>query len=259
MSNRTLFVGFCPATLLALAAIAHGQTEAFNNFAPGMTYNTGTPSAAVYGPQASNWAHGILFTAEASGGITGLNLALRHSGGVNDFVARIQADNNGFPGTILGLWDNIQGLAVAGDPPIHVSADGSVHLEQGVNYWMVVWGNGNAAGNWHRTTLVDPGTRGWGQQGGTNWSFFQVPSRYAFRITVEEGSACYANCDGSVVEPVLNVDDFTCFINEFAAATGLPHEQQVSHYANCDSSTTAPALNVDDFTCFINAFAVGCS
>jgi hypothetical protein len=72
------------------------------------------------------------------------------------------------------------------------------------------------------------------------------------------GPGCYANCDGSTVEPVLNVDDFTCFINEFAAAQGLPHEQQVSSYANCDGSQTAPALNVDDFTCFINQYAQGC-
>lgn len=70
---------------------------------------------------------------------------------------------------------------------------------------------------------------------------------------------CYANCDGSTVAPVLNVDDFTCYINEFASALTLPHAQQFTHYANCDGSTQAPALNVDDFTCFINAFAQGCS
>jgi hypothetical protein len=69
---------------------------------------------------------------------------------------------------------------------------------------------------------------------------------------------CYANCDGSTQHPILNVDDFTCFINEFAAAQVLPHAQQVVHYANCDDSTVAPALNVDDFTCFINYFAAGC-
>lgn len=71
-------------------------------------------------------------------------------------------------------------------------------------------------------------------------------------------TSCYANCDGSTTQPVLNVDDFTCFINEFAAAQSLPHHEQVSHYANCDGSTSAPVLNVDDFTCFINAFAAGC-
>jgi trimeric autotransporter adhesin len=69
---------------------------------------------------------------------------------------------------------------------------------------------------------------------------------------------CYANCDGSTIEPVLNVEDFTCFINEFAIGQSLPPAQQVGHYANCDASTTPPVLNVEDFTCFINAFAAGC-
>jgi hypothetical protein len=70
--------------------------------------------------------------------------------------------------------------------------------------------------------------------------------------------SCYANCDGSTTAPVLNVDDFTCFINAFAIGQTLPHAQQVTTYANCDGSTTAPALNVDDFTCFINGYALGC-
>jgi uncharacterized membrane protein len=69
---------------------------------------------------------------------------------------------------------------------------------------------------------------------------------------------CYANCDESTTAPILNVDDFTCFINEFAQAQSLPHAQQLEHYANCDQSTIAPALNVDDFTCFINQYGAGC-
>jgi hypothetical protein len=73
------------------------------------------------------------------------------------------------------------------------------------------------------------------------------------------GPVCYANCDGSTTPPILNVEDFTCFINQFAAGTQLPHSQQLTHYANCDQSTTAPVLNVEDFTCFINRFAQGCN
>jgi hypothetical protein len=69
---------------------------------------------------------------------------------------------------------------------------------------------------------------------------------------------CYANCDKSTTQPILNVEDFICFINEFAIASALPHAQQLTHYANCDHSTTAPILNVEDFVCFINAFAAGC-
>jgi hypothetical protein len=72
------------------------------------------------------------------------------------------------------------------------------------------------------------------------------------------GAACYANCDSSTTEPVLNVEDFTCFISEFAAASVLPPSQQITHYANCDNSTTDPVLNVEDFTCFITKFAEGC-
>jgi hypothetical protein len=73
-----------------------------------------------------------------------------------------------------------------------------------------------------------------------------------------QGGICYANCDGSTIAPLLNVDDFTCFINTFAIAQTLPHAQQLGHYTNCDGSTAAPVLNVDDFTCFINAYAAGC-
>jgi hypothetical protein len=69
---------------------------------------------------------------------------------------------------------------------------------------------------------------------------------------------CYANCDGSTVHPVLNVDDFACFLNAIAEATLLPYHEQVGHYANCDRSTVPPVLNVDDLACFINEFALGC-
>lgn len=80
----------------------------------------------------------------------------------------------------------------------------------------------------------------------------------AATLIVKAGELCYANCDQSTAAPILNVDDFTCFINAFAQAQGLPQALQIEAYANCDGSTAAPVLNVDDFTCFINAFAAGC-
>jgi hypothetical protein len=91
-----------------------------------------------------------------------------------------------------------------------------------------------------------------------NVSGAQPVNRIISRNICSAPPACYANCDGSTVAPILNVDDFTCFINAFAQAQTLPHNEQITAYANCDGSTTAPALNVDDFTCFINAFAIGC-
>jgi hypothetical protein len=60
---------------------------------------------------------------------------------------------------------------------------------------------------------------------------------------------CYANCDGSTTAPVLNVNDFICFQQKFAAGDPV---------ANCDRSTAAPVLNVNDFICFQQKFASGC-
>jgi hypothetical protein len=66
-------------------------------------------------------------------------------------------------------------------------------------------------------------------------------------VTVQQD--CYANCDRSVTEPILNVGDFTCFLQHYAAG---------DCYANCDGSTASPVLNVGDFTCFLQRFAAGC-
>jgi probable HAF family extracellular repeat protein len=72
----------------------------------------------------------------------------------------------------------------------------------------------------------------------------------AWIATLAATNHCDANCDNSTTAPILNVLDFTCFLNKFAAG---------DTYANCDGSTTPPVLNVLDFTCFLNRFAAGCS
>jgi len=63
-------------------------------------------------------------------------------------------------------------------------------------------------------------------------------------------TVCYPNCDASTNLPLLNVNDFVCFLGMFASG---------SPYANCDGSAQEPVLNVNDFVCFLNAFAAGCS
>jgi hypothetical protein len=84
----------------------------------------------------------------------------------------------------------------------------------------------------------------------TTW---KTVANYAVAAQVPSGNitqGCYANCDSSTTVPCLNVADFSCFLNAFAAGDS---------YANCDNSTTAPVLNVADFSCFLNTFAAGCS
>jgi hypothetical protein len=79
---------------------------------------------------------------------------------------------------------------------------------------------------------------------------FTATSRGASRYWARLGCpACYPNCDSSTTPPILNVADFSCFLNRFAAGES---------YANCDGSTIPPVLNVADFSCFLNAFAAGC-
>lgn len=71
---------------------------------------------------------------------------------------------------------------------------------------------------------------------------------YAINGTVVR-AGCYANCDNSTSPPILNANDFQCFLNAYASG---------SSYANCDQSTSPPILNANDFQCFLNAFAAGC-
>jgi hypothetical protein len=59
--------------------------------------------------------------------------------------------------------------------------------------------------------------------------------------------ACYANCDGSTILPVLTANDFLCFLNAYS-------NQQP--YANCDG---IGGLTANDFLCFMSMYASGCS
>jgi hypothetical protein len=85
----------------------------------------------------------------------------------------------------------------------------------------------------------------------TNSAGAQVSDNAVYSVVATATApTCYPNCDHSTSVPFLNVADFTCFLQKFAAADA---------YANCDNSTTPPTLNVADFTCFLQKFAAGCS
>ena len=71
----------------------------------------------------------------------------------------------------------------------------------------------------------------------------------AINAAIGGSTPCYANCDGSTAAPILNVNDFICFQQKYAAGDS---------YANCDNSTAAPVLNVNDFICFQQKYATGC-
>jgi len=100
--------------------------------------------------------------------------------------------------------------------------------------------------NW--ATVASPGLQA---QTGAAMAYHHPTGRLVLvgQQTFTRGCACYANCDGSVVPPVLNVADFVCFQTKFAAG---------DLDANCDGSTAPPVLNIGDFVCFLARFGAGC-
>ena len=119
----------------------------------------------------------------------------------------------------------------------------NIHLRitaQGPTYTVYLNGGATPVAS---LTLAQPRT---GHVGLYDFAPSPVQSYDNFRLSVP----CYANCDLSTTPPILNVLDFGCFLNKFAA--GDPA-------ANCDLSTTPPVLNVLDFSCFLNRFAAGCT
>ena len=95
---------------------------------------------------------------------------------------------------------------------------------------------GGSASNW--INIVDGG------------NFAPQELAFIIRGNGGGGSTCYPNCDSSTSVPVLNANDFQCFLNKYAAGDS---------YANCDGSTAPPVINANDFQCFLNKYAAGCT
>jgi DNA-binding beta-propeller fold protein YncE len=131
----------------------------------------------------------------------------------------------------------------------------SINLQTGQATWI---GSVGQSGNWFNDLSFDSAgvLHGARFNGGvyridttTGAQTFEFGGNYTGLLYRSAAVVCYANCDASTAAPVLNVQDFTCFLQKFAAGDA---------YANCDASTAAPVLNVQDFTCFLQKFAAGC-
>ena len=65
-----------------------------------------------------------------------------------------------------------------------------------------------------------------------------------------EIDSCYANCDQSTGNEVLDIFDFLCWQNDFVTGN--------SYACDCDTSTGPLVCDMLDFVCFQNAFMAGC-
>ena len=243
MVNRT--VEWIAIGALSAAAAAHADV-AFNNLSPGDLYDANN-GFLVGGPTAIVPA--FQFVSGASGSINRVVLPMQYFSGVSsEFNIEVFSDAGGVPGNNLGVLGRVHGVqfGTSPPPPVQLMPTGTVALTSGTTYWLVVRSIGDSFGSWHVNDHGEQGLRASQSSGSQIWAT-STNTRCAFRIEV--ASACYANCDSSTAAPVLNVSDFTCFLQKFAAA---------DPYANCDGSTAAPVLNVSDFTCFLQRFAAGC-
>jgi hypothetical protein len=130
-------------------------------------------------------------------------------------------------------------LASAG---IAVTA-GAAHAQFTIDWYTIDSGSGAPAGG----PFSISGTVGQPDAAIVAGGPFQVTG--GFWVGGAAAQTCYPNCDNSTVPPILNIADFVCFQQAFAAG---------SSYANCDNSTVPPVLNIADFVCFQQSFAAGC-
>ena len=147
--------------------------------------------------------------------------------------------NNIDPWVGMLAEDHVQGSSVG---PTHMAAiiDQFVRLRDGDRFWYQNAGFTTSDIQMiENTKLSDVLFRTSGVAGLPSNAFFAA----------EPPAACYANCDNSVAAPILNANDFQCFLTRFAAGES---------WANCDGSSVAPLLNANDFQCFLNAFTAGC-
>lgn len=131
-----------PVAKGAAPAAPTSSSVIFSNLGPGGTYYAGDgwcvePNAGGCGPYQ---AVAMPFTPSAGNQVTQIDLGLTHYSGTNDAVIKLQQDNGGVPGTVLGSWP------VAGQPPfgsccglttIHVSP--TIPVGAGRTYWVVAY------------------------------------------------------------------------------------------------------------------------
>jgi hypothetical protein len=259
---ETLPVSGHQALFGGLAADAGGRLysiDGYNDPEPDRLFviDRTTGGGSVVGPTGFNWNFRTLSFSPGTGTMYGARdnalFTMNIVTGAATEVGSISA-----PG---GPLDQLTALAVDGQGRAFATDIGdtdlfSVDLATGQATFVASVGG---SGNWFSDLAFDSNGVLWGVRlnGGvftidtaTGAATMRFGGNYTGLVFVSEGPApCYANCDGSTSEPILNVNDFICFQSKFAAQDPA---------ANCDGSTTEPVLNVNDFICFQGAYAAGC-
>ncbi len=249
----------------AAAADPNGQIWAFsflfqspNSFSDLYTVDSATGAATRVAPlggvPANATVRGMAFDSD------GRLFVIVDQGGP-DFLGQVDVTNGLFlPIGSTGRTD-IQGLACDSNGQlwgVSVLSNVISRIDRNTGQALVVGGVGipddnqtvefDDAGNMYvlRTNLkrVDPAT-------GNATLIGAVGGDYRGMAFVGSGPPpCYADCDTSTGVGVLDIFDFLCFGNRFAA--GDPYA------CDCDTTTGLGVCDIFDFLCFGNAFNAGC-
>jgi hypothetical protein len=213
---------------------------------PGAAGGPGTftiESAIVHGPVTSGGSTYFLLSpmswtqGEAAAVAMGGHLATVNDAAENEFL---RSQVLGFDGADRRGWIGLNDVKSEG---MFVWVSGQ---PVGYTNWAPGEPNNSSAGG-----LPENYVEMFGSSGGWNDTVVLPPFQLFPMVEIGGGApACYANCDQSTALPFLNINDYVCFQQAFAAGNS---------YANCDGSTAMPNLNVNDFVCFQQRFAAGCS
>jgi hypothetical protein len=118
--------------------------------------------------------------------------------------------------------------------------------EPGVKYWVKIVGGQPTYPDWALQK---------GAGNGSHFKYLHGLNRYSFypgdcAFTLYGPVPCYADCDPSTGQRVLDIFDFLCFQNRYS--------QNDPYACDCDMSTGAGVCDIFDFLCFQNTFAAGC-
>lgn len=168
---------FC-ALLLPLGA--HAQLTFFNNLGPsGNVYNccAGWVVSGT-GYVGTSYTQANLFTAQATGSVSQIDLGVTYVDGDNSFYAALYTDEHGRPGTQLARWNNLSSSQHIGGCCALVSITGisGVSLSAGEKYFLVLGPmdvNDSSFLTWALNTTNYLGTELLSTDGGTTWATTQ--------------------------------------------------------------------------------------
>lgn len=176
--NKTILL---LATVAAFGAIASADV-AFDNFASGDTFNTGTgwTISGASGAVGQNYDQGELFTSATTGNLTGITVALGYVTGTNDGTMHLYADAGGVKGALLGSYA-LSGMGSFGSSytPSFIAVGSGPAITAGSAYWLVADSNDDAWLAWNWNSVGDVGGHLFVNNGTDNYS---VDTHGAFRV-----------------------------------------------------------------------------